>query len=246
MKKFVMLLAVLLVIALPSLAEIRPEAAQVGRQLSENGEEMAVVRVDFSGADSDIPSVYAVIYSPWLLREHGVCEMQDVNFDGKDDLVIVTAAGASNAAFTFYLWNEETGSFEWFGGEDLWNYQLYPAQRLVQSHGTSGWAGLLHNDTVFAWDETGRQLHPVRSSEWDTLTEITSEQNGEYIRYNELHDDSTLVETYVDYENGVDESYVYPTDMYNDPNFMAERFLYESNFLKLEVTPEDNGDGSNG
>ena len=246
MKKFEMTLVLLLAIALPALAETQANAVPVGRQRSENGEEMTIVRVDFTGADREIPSVYAVTYSAWLLNDHGICEMQDVNFDGREDLVIVTAAGASNATYTFYLWNEETGGFEWFGGEDLWNYQLYPAQGLVQSHATSGWAGLLHSDTVYAWDESGRNLVPVRSSEWDTLTEITSEQNGEYMRYNEMHDDSMLVETYVDYENDIDEAYVNPVVQYDDPDFMAQRFLFEGNFLKLEVTPEENGDGSNG
>ena len=246
MKKFVILLAAMLLIALPALAEIQPAAVPVGEQLTTDGDNIIIVRVDFSGAEKEIPSVYTAVYSTWLLDDGSLCNMQDVNFDGHDDLVITTIAGASNAAYTFYLWNEETGSFEWFGGEDLWNYQLYPAQRMVQSHGTSGWAGLLHSDVVYAWDETGRQLKPVRSSEWDTLSEFTSEQNGEYMRFNETYDESVLVETYVDYENEIDESFAHPTKNYDDPDFMAERFLYESNFLKLEVGPEDNNDGTNG
>ena len=246
MKKLILLIAAMLMIALPALAEVQPEAVLLGQQLSENGDDLCIVRVDFSGAETAIPSVYTVIRSPWLLEDQGVCEMQDVNYDGHDDLVIVTMAGASNAAYTFYLWNEETGAFEWFGGEDVWNYQLYPAQRFLLSHSTNGWAGLLHKDTVYAWDAAGKVLSPVRSSEWDTLTEVTTETNGDYMRMQEIYDDSVLVETYIDYVNGTDESVSFPTAQYDDPTFMAQRFLEESNFLQLEVGPEDNSDGSNG
>ena len=70
------------------------------------------------------------------------------------DLCVVMPSG-DNA---FYL-DEDAGAYLWYGGDDLWNYQLYPAQRIVLSTGTSGWAGLLHENKVYAWDESGRQLN---------------------------------------------------------------------------------------
>lgn len=249
MRKLIVMLLLCACLTLPALAEPQVNAVAVGNQIIDSDEyaqEVTVVRLDITDGDRQIPSVYAVIQSPWLLEDGEICSFEDVNFDGHDDLVLVTLAGASNACYTFYLWDEETGGYEWFGGEDLWNYQLYPNQRIVLSNATSGWAGLLHENRVYGWDETGRALKPLRYSEWNTLTETVVESQEEYLRYTETHDDAVMVETYVDFEKGIDEAHTYPTKQYEDPQFMAQRFLAEDDFLGLEVTPEANGDGSNG
>ena len=100
MKKLLIMLAALTILALPALAEATPEAQIVGRQQSLDGVDLAILRIDFSDPGRAIPSVYAVTESPWLVEENAVCEMQDVNFDGHDDLVVTASVGASNAAST--------------------------------------------------------------------------------------------------------------------------------------------------
>ena len=250
MKKVFLMILLLSLLTAAAMAEPQVTATVVGEQSVNSGEyaqELAILRLDIADGDTQIPSVYAVTQSTWLLEEkESLFSFEDVNFDGYDDLVMVTMAGASNTCFTFYLWNEDTGAYEWFGGEDVWNYQLYPEQNMILSTGTSGWAGLLHENKVYAWDASGRKLNLLRYSEWDTLSEMSNESEGEYMRYTELHDESMMVETYVDFEKGIDEAHAFPTKQYEDPQFMAQRFLAEDDFLGLEVTPEENEDGSNG
>ena len=48
------------------------------------------------------------------------------------------------------------------------------------------------------------------------------------------------------FDKGIDEAHACPAKQYEDPQFMAQRFLAEDDFLGLEVTPEENEDGSNG
>ncbi len=249
MKKLLIALFVLSLLALPALAEPEVQVTVIGRQAVDSGgfsQETAILRLDIADGDTPIPSVYALTQSEWLLEDGSLYSFEDVNFDGHDDLVLVTVAGASNATYTFYLWDEDAGAYLWYGGDDLWNYQLYPAQRIVLSTGTSGWAGLLHENKVYAWDESGRQLNLLRSTEWNTLSETVSETDGDYIIITERMDDSVIVETYVDYEKGIDAAETFPAKRYEDPQFMAQRFLFEEEFLGLELSGEDVEDGSNG
>ena len=249
MKRFLMILMALTLFCAPALAERQADVQVVGRQTIGDGDyaqDVAIVRIDMTDGDQAIPSVYALTQSAWLMEEDDLCSFSDVNFDGYEDLVFVTVAGASNGCYTFYLWNPETGAYEHFGGEDLWNYQLYPAQRIVVSHGTSGWAGLLHETKVYGWDESGRELRLLRSSLWDTFSETDLDTAGEYMTYTERHDESRLVETYTDFETGDQQTVVNDTKRYDDPVFSAERFQAEMDFLDLQVTQDDQNDGSNG
>ena len=249
MKRLLIFVFALTLICLPALAEPQIDVQTVGQQtVGTDGyaQEISILRIDIADGERTIPSVYALTQTTGLTEEETLCTLEDVNFDGYDDLVVVTMAGASNGCFTFYLWNPETGTYEGFGGDDLWNYQLYPAQRIVVSHGTSGWAGLLHQTDVYGWDETGRSLKLLRSSVWDTFSETDLNNEGEYLSYVERHDESQLVETYTDYENDTEYSVVNPTKRYEDPVFSAARFQEESDFLDLQVTQDDQNDGSNG
>ena len=118
----------------------------------------------------------------------------------------------------------------------------HPSQKLIYSRGTSGWAGLLHESVVYAWDAEGRTLNRLRSSVWDTLSETVYDENvptGSMV-YSQRYDDTVIVETYTDYENGSTVVFSNATKDYDDPQFAAGRFLYEDEFLGLEAAPADN------
>lgn len=244
MKKFLTLLLVLTMLAAPAMAEITMKTETLGAQTM-SGVDAAILRVDFAGGEKEIPSLYVLTQSPWLTDGDGLLELADVNFDGHDDLVVTTAVGAANAVYTFFLWDEEAGAFQTEAQPEVWNYQLYPAQGLVLSHGTSGWAGLLHESRVYGWKEG--KLTLLRSSVWDTLKETDSQMDGEYVKWTERGDGSVLVETYTDFENGAEVVESFPSaDYQNDDAFASQRFLYEDEFLQLDALTEDNNDGSNG
>ena len=243
MKKFCALLLVLMLMTLPALAETKIEAQVLGTQVI-NESDLSILRIDFSG-DKEIPSLYALTESPWLLEQDpSAIELQDVNFDGHDDLVLVTMAGASNTVYAFYLWDEEAGAFKTESGYEVWNYQLFPAQGLVESYGTSGYAGLLHQIDIFGWD--GAEMKRLRSVTWDTLTESDVNMDGEYMQWTERHDEGVIVETYRDYENDTEVVESFPIGDYEDETFLAQRFLYEDEFLGLDALTENNDDGTNG
>ena len=247
MKKSVFALLLCLLLMTAALAEEAIICTQVGRQAVDRGgdtTEIAIMRLDFAG--ENIPSLYALTCCPWLYAEGQGWSLEDVNFDGHEDLVLVTENGASNTLYTFYLWDAEAGAYAWCGGEEVWNYQLYPAQGIVRSYATNGWAGLLHENRVYAWDATGRSLTLLRSSEWSTLVETGSETVDGRVVYTERYDDSTVVETYIDHTTGDITTSSFPANQYENEQFLAERFLAEDDFLGLEVEAEDMGDGSNG
>lgn len=243
MKKFLTLLLALMMMTLPALAETKIEAQVLGSQVME-GSDASIVRVDFSG-DKEIPSLYVLTQSPWLLKDDPTAiELQDVNFDGYEDLVLVTMAGASNTVYTFYLWDEKAGAFETESKFEVWNYQLFPAQGLVESYGTSGYAGLLHQIDIYGWE--GSEMKLLRSVTWDTLTESDVDTDGEHMKWVERHDEGVIVETYRDYENDTEVVESFPMADYEDDTFLSQRFLFEDEFLGLDALTENNDDGTNG
>lgn len=245
MKKFLSVLLILTLFAAPALAEKELTAQVLGTQTVDHAD-LTILRVDIREDGADLPSVYALIESPWLLdSEYPVLDLQDVNFDGHEDLVVITAAGASNTMYTFFLWDEAAGAFSKDAVGSVWNYQLYPAQGLVQSYGVSGFAGLLHEIKVYGWEDG--QLRLLRSSVWDTLTETQIQTVGDHTQWTEHHDDSVLVETYTDYVNGAEQVETFPIDDYmNNDIFMSQRFLYEDEFLQLDALTDGGEDGTNG
>ena len=251
MKKLFAVLLVMILLMPAVLAEPSLEYALIGSQVlgsSEYSQQVSILRVDVKGLGRDIPPVYVLIQYETAPEGYEPCFLEDVNFDGREDLVVTTMIGASNACYTFFLWDDAQGTFRHFGGEEVWNYQLYPAQKMIFSLGTSGWAGLLHESIVYGWDQEGRHLDRLRSSVWDTLVETTYEENGPIgsMIYTQRYDDTVIVETYTDYETGKMITFSNATADYDDQQFAAGRFLYEDEFLRLEVMPEDNPDGSNG
>lgn len=81
----------------------------------------------------------------------------DVNFDGAEDLVVLTSLGASNARFAFYIWDgAQYVRATWTEGEDggIPNYELFPESGLIQAQVNEGSAGLLHHKWLYRWEGT--------------------------------------------------------------------------------------------
>lgn len=90
-------------------------------------------------------------------------EMEDVNFDGTDDLVVAVALGATNSWHQFFIWNgSEYEHASWNCGDEtgLPNLSLYPELGLVATYCNAGSAGLENRLHVYRWD--GAQLLVVR------------------------------------------------------------------------------------
>ena len=74
MKKFVILLAAMLLIALPALAEIQPAAVPVGQQLTTDGDNIIIVRVDFSGAEKALAfTLWFTAPGCWMTEAFAIC-----------------------------------------------------------------------------------------------------------------------------------------------------------------------------
>lgn len=84
----------------------------------------------------------------------------DVNFDGRDDLVVTTATGTSNQFFAFFVFNGagytpvQVSAME----HDLSNYQLIPKQKMVVSYSNNGSAGACHEYILFRWEGAGLKV----------------------------------------------------------------------------------------
>ncbi|HIT68912.1 MAG TPA: hypothetical protein IAC36_03330 [Candidatus Aphodomonas merdavium] len=89
--------------------------------------------------------------------------LEDVNFDGVEDIVIPVAIGASNFFSVFYVWNgEEYVRARWNSGSEtgLPNYTLYPEEGYVVCETNDGYVGALHQRYIYRWD--GTDLEVVR------------------------------------------------------------------------------------
>lgn len=149
-----MLLPLLLCLALASAAQAEPVQMfrhdYICRYTAPNGQELY-----FVSSESD-PQVI----------------LEDVNFDGVDDIVVLTANGATNAFFEFFVWDGSQYVWAWHWEPDygLCNYALDPRGYVV-CHGHNGMAGALFEDFILAWD--GPALTPVRKMVSEEKTEFT-------------------------------------------------------------------------
>ena len=235
MKRLLCLLLCSLMIILPALAEKTVSVQVVGNQAL-GGDlfyDVYMLRIDVTQDGRALPPVYALSENPFA--QDGGCTLEDVNFDGHDDLVVITALGASNALYTFYLWDEAADTFVWYGGEDVWNYLLLPERGQIISQGANGHAGLLHETTVYQWSDSGKELLPLRSVSWDSLHTTSFEDRQSGFAVMELYDDSVLVETYHDYRTGEHSELQFALESYeNDDAFYRQRMAYEAAFLDVE------------
>ncbi|MBQ2953868.1 MAG: hypothetical protein IJE07_09990 [Clostridia bacterium] len=97
--------------------------------------------------------------------------LEDVNFDGRADIVVTTIRGATNCYYEFFVWTE-AGYIraDHPGVEGIANYILHPQYGYVASSAKAGNAGALYEDCLMRWE--GSSLRLVRRS--------TSEERREY------------------------------------------------------------------
>ena len=100
-----------------------------------------------------------------------LAHMEDVNFDGAEDVVVVTSAGASNLGAEFFVWAD--GRYEpvtHFGADALTNYTLYPEAGLVETYVQEGWAGVLHTRMLWRWNDSHLELVGTASGAAASMT----------------------------------------------------------------------------
>lgn len=104
--------------------------------------------------------------------EDPMVKMEDVNFDGYEDVVFTVIRGASNFFTEFFVWNDGQYVYVKHPGLDhgICNYHLYPEYGIVHSDAVNGYAGALHEDVLFRWE--GNELKTIRRavSEHETET----------------------------------------------------------------------------
>lgn len=97
--------------------------------------------------------------------------MEDVNFDGVEDVVAMTFAGASNFGAEFFVWDD--GRYEAVthdGADALVNYTLHPGTGLVETYVQDGWAGVLHTRMLWRWRGSRLELVGTASGAAASLT----------------------------------------------------------------------------
>ena len=110
----------------------------------------------------------------------------DVNFDEHPDLAVVTALGASNAFYEFYLWNGSEYEYAERWTSDIINYELVDGKYLV-SRSNDGNAGALFHAQICVWD--GNVLKVIRTmvSEEETCTVWEGRIMTETMNLDRLH-----------------------------------------------------------
>ena len=93
----------------------------------------------------------------------------DVNFDGHTDLTVVTARGASNTYYEFYLWNGREYEYaeRWTG--DIANYALVDGKYLVSRRDDDD-EGMLFYTQICIWE--GGVLKTLRTMVSEEETSI--------------------------------------------------------------------------
>ena len=143
MKRVFPILLVLLMLVSAARAEVvgRSGDDYIHRWTAPNGQELYFVAVE----------------EPFI-------RMQDVNFDGVEDVVVTTFFGASNVDVAFFVW--DGGAYvavEHPGMDRLINYELYPEAGVVATGSSEGMAGAWHTKQLWRWQGTSLEL--VRSAE---------------------------------------------------------------------------------
>jgi hypothetical protein len=131
-------------------------------------------------------------------EEPGI-EIEDVNFDGLDDLVIITGRWAKCDTALFYVYDPADGYVfvcETARDEGLMNYTLYPQYGLVGTHISNGSAGLEHENCLYRWE--GNDLTCIRRAYSENYIETV--WNGEMYTQN-IYTDRFCCNVY-DYTTG--------------------------------------------
>ena len=131
--------------------------------------------------------------------------LDDVNFDGWDDIVVMTISGATNAWYTFFTYDNVRDVYTHVPhyGAELINYTTYPQYGIIASYGKNGYAGLLHVTSLYRWE--GNRLKQIRSSVSDEWTETRSVGQ---IYTQKIHGDTLHVRVF-DHSVGNDGTVIY-------------------------------------
>ncbi len=111
-------------------------------------------------------------------EEEAFVTYRDVNFDGMEDIVVISSQGASNTWFLFFVWDGESYvRAGWDAGDDtgLPNYELLAGDGLVLASCNDGWAGGLHHRWLYRWEGTDLRLVRSAVSEIDQETAIDAQ-----------------------------------------------------------------------
>ncbi len=106
---------------------------------------------------------FQTLYFTRAEAKDGGIRLEDVNFDGYDDLVILYTLGSANASYTFFLYSPNEGRFTGESGISTWlsSYKLYPEKQLIYNYiHNSALTGL---EQLLAWQD-GR-LRVIRELE---------------------------------------------------------------------------------
>lgn len=136
------------------------------------GEEMGPVIMRLTA-----PNGQSLHFITWMTTDL-IVHSADVNFDGADDLAVMVSSGATNSVYRLFVKQGERYVAVDDGQEEgLFNPLLYPEFGLVESQGTSGLAGALHENILFKWE--GTRLIPVRRAVCEN-EQTTSFQDDAY------------------------------------------------------------------
>ena len=138
-------------------------------------------------------------------EEEPIFELVDVNFDGMEDLVVITGRWAKCDTALFYVYDSAEGYVlvrETARDEGLMNYVLYPEYGLVGTSIANGNAGLCYEECLYRWE--GNDLECIRRAYGEEYTEKVWHQ--------EYHTVTTWSDLFVynvyDYTTGVPEGEV--------------------------------------
>lgn len=142
------------------------------------------------------------------MEQNPYIKLEDVNFDGHEDIVIFVVCGASNFFTEFFIYDPAADVYVLAVHHDteigICNYQLHPELDIVESHANNGNAGLLHVTKLYRWE--GNNLQLIRSAVSDEWAEdifegqtYTSIIHGDMLHitvrdHKELYDESVLWE----------------------------------------------------
>lgn len=130
--------------------------------------------------------LYCALESPSNEPDLLFARLEDLNFDGYADLILLTAAGSANVYSTFALWNPQLGRFDpvmmtrpWISAEqrfaetavqmELCNVRLLPESGRVCSEETNGSQGMTR--IVYRWMDD-------RTPFEESLSSIYQAENG--------------------------------------------------------------------
>lgn len=173
MKKLTILILILIALGIQSayadsssvyIGHVHPELPMLTLTVTDTGkrtEEPAgdnILQVVIEAQDGSLSQslTWESIESPAFERIASLARLMDLNFDGYNDLVLLTAQGARNVFFAFSLWDVEAKQFrpvyqdcEWLHEEsrfsdeikqvELCNPELFPEKRMLLSDVQDGY-----------------------------------------------------------------------------------------------------------